>query len=273
MSLLNFVSRSCSQISLIDSTCNLGFRLSGMNLNIIDKTKIIQNIFKTGQRNIEVGVIGNLQNTNKIIYSLKDDFYGDKILSGVSYSKSQAQELISCGGDEIIIPFSLNTFSTNNMSIYLKECESQIDLCNNKNIDTRALVYNGFQNNIPKLMNHVMTLKSMGISKFTLIEKEDTDPYELIDTLHSIKELVYLRDLSLCFISKQDDFKSLQRQYINCGTALDIGICNFVVSVNGLGGLVPSDGMVELLNERGYSHSISNMKPYTSLCEQIKKHM
>ena len=270
MSLLNLVSRSCSQISLIDSTCNLGFRLSGINMNIIDKTKIIQNILKTGQRNIEVGVIGNLQNTNKIIYSLKDYFYGDKILSGVSYSKSQAQELISCGGDEIIIPFSLNT---NNMSMYLKECESQIELCNYKNIDTRALIYNGFQNNIPKLMKHIMILKSMGISKFTLIEKEDTDSYELIETLHSIKELVYLRDLSICFICKQDDIKSLQRQYNNCGNALDIGICNFVVSINGLGGLVPSDGMVELLNERGYSHFISNMKPYTSLCEQIKKHM
>ena len=263
------VSKKVPYIRLIDSTCNLGLRLAGMNISSEEKMKLIRTIFKTGQRHIEVGVVGKLGNTKNVIQSLKDDFYGEKILSCTAYSTSQTKELISCGGDELILPISITTNNLESNVISFKEYEHIINLCNEYNIKVRAIIYKGFLENIPELMKCIMLLKSIGISNFTLIENEQTDPSQVYDTLSAVKSLVYLSNLSICFISKPDNLNSLVRQFINCETALDVGIRNFIVSSSGLGGLVPTDGMVELLNEREYDHNITCMKPFTTLHHQI----
>ena len=134
-----------------------------------------------------------------------------------------------------------------------------------------AIIYKGFLENISDIMKHIMILKSMGISNFTLIENDYTDPTHVSETLTAVKSIVYLSNLSVCFISKPDNLKSLVRQFINCETALDVGIRNFIVSSSGLGGLVPTDGMIELLNDREYGHNITSMKPFTTLHHQINK--
>lgn len=262
-------SKTVPYVRLIDSTCNLGLRLAGMNISSEEKIKLIRTIFKTGQRHIEVGVVGNLENTKNVIQSLKDDFYGEKIVSGIAYSENQTKELISCGGDEIILPVFITSNGLEGNVISYKEYEHITNLCYKHNLKVRALIYKGFLENVPELMKCIMLLKSIGISNFTLIENDHTDPTQVYDTLSAVKSLVYLSNLSVCFISKPDHLKSLVRQFINCETALDVGIRNFIVSSNGLGGLVPTDGMVELLNEREYGHNITCMKPFTTLHHQI----
>ena len=130
------LSKTVPYVRLIDSTCNLGLRLSGINISSEEKIKLIRTIFKTGQRHIEVGVVGNLENTKHVIQSLKDDFYGEKILSGIACTKNQTQELISCGGDELILPISLdNNINRHFVETSYKSYENITNLCYKHNIN------------------------------------------------------------------------------------------------------------------------------------------